>query len=816
MSRKANRRFVVRIVPGFIAGMFSGAVAAAPAAVAALEEVIVTAQKRAENLQDVPISVQSMDARVLEKKSIVTLSDLSASVPGLALAPYPGSAETLYPSIRGIVGNSVSVTTPLPLAVHVNGVYISQTAGLNVAAADLERIEILKGPQGVLSGRNATGGALNIYTAKPILGEFTFKQQLTVAERGQFLSKTIVNFPLTEELAAKISYLHSDRDNEGIKNSAPGGIKFGQKTADAWRLDVRWKPANNVTVDYGYDTALTESYDTFPQCFAAGLVPSLTNLMTGGSDSRLSSYVNACRPEKQTSLYFPYSIPKNRNKVEGHSLNIEWDVSPTLTFRSITGYRKVDTSNAVNYTAYTSGVDVFAGTAPFRVLGSTQLDGKYNPLTIFNESWSQEFQLLGDVSPNFKYTTGVYYSLDKGHQNIGPSIFSYYPRYGDFLVTAYGAPSYLAGLDAVSLENLGISSARNTSVALFGQFSWRPDILSRKLEVVPGLRYTQDRRQAVGYNVGRGAASAFVVPVSPGVVAPAFPGPLFASPDAYRGAVGDRTFSKSTPSLSLNYHWDDNLMTYLKVAKGYTSGGFDSQAGSARVFSAGYDPETLASTELGMKGEFLNRRLRTNLAIFQSKYTNQQQAVPSYLSDGSPVWVIQNVGGSTYHGAELDMMAAVTDRLRLSANIAWLNQKYTKFVDLATGVDMHASRKLIVPKIAYSVGMDYRFPEMGLPGTLEANLTVSHRDSSSTPIDLNGALPPSGSTTPGFTVWNGRLALSRIKVGPGSNGDLTVALWGKNLTDKKYSVFSYPNQVANGVGTWGEPRTYGIDLIYNY
>ncbi|CAB1369886.1 TonB-dependent receptor [Denitratisoma oestradiolicum] len=815
MQRK-GQCFSIRPIPFLVSSLMVLGMSGAHAADTQLEEVIVTAQKRAENLQDVPISVQSLDAKMLEKKNIVTLTDLGAAVPGLSLVPFPGSAETIYPSIRGIVGNNVSIATPLPLAVHVNGIYISQMAGLNVAAADLERMEILKGPQGVLSGRNATGGALNLYTAKPVLGEFTFKQQLTFAERGQLLSKTIVNVPLTEELAAKISYLHTDRDNEGIKNSAPGGVKFGEKTADAWRLDVRWKPSNNVTVDYGYDTALTKSYDTFPQCTAPGLVPALTNTVTGGSDPRLAAYVKACSPERQTSLYFPYSIPKNRNKAEGHTLNIEWEVNPSMTFRSITGYRKVDTSNAVDYTAYASGVDVFAGTAPFKVLGSTQLDGKYNPFTIFNESWSQEFQLLGETSPNFKYTTGIYYSLDKGHQNVGPSVFSYYPRFGDFLVAAYGAPAYLAGLDSIALENLGISSTHNTSVALFGQISWRPDILSRKLEVVPGLRYTQDHRKAIGYNVGRGAATAFVVPVSPGVATPAFPGPLFVSPDAFRGAVGDRTFSKSTPSLSLNYHWDESLMTYLKVAKGYTSGGFDSQAGSATVFSTGYDPETLTSTELGMKGEFLNRRLRTNLAVFQSKYVNQQQAVPSYLSDGSPFWVIQNVGGSTYHGVELDMMAAVTDGLRFNANIAWLDHKFTKFKDLTTGLDVHASRKLIVPKIAYSVGMDYRFPEMGLPGTLDANLTVSHRDASSTPIDVTGALPLSGFITPAFTVWSGRLALSRIKVGPGSNGDLTVALWGKNLTDKKYSVFTYPNQTANAVATWGEPRTYGIDLIYNY
>lgn len=811
-----QRLFLVRPIPFLLSGLITLGMSSAYAQQGAvLEEVIVTAQKRAENLQNVPISVQSLDAKALEKQSVVTITDLGPSVPGLALVPFPGSAETLYPAIRGITGNNVSVTTPLPLAVHVNGVYVSQMAGLNVAAADLERIEILKGPQGVLSGRNATGGALNIYTAKPNLGEFNFKQQFTFAERGQFLSKTIVNVPLMDNLAAKISYLHTDRDNQGISNSAPGGIQFGEKTADAWRLDVRWKLASNVMVDYGYDTATVKSYATPPQCQEPGLLQQYVNAATGGSDPRLAAYMRACTPEWKSSLYYPYHIPKDRNKVESHTLDVKWDMSPTQTLRSITGYRKVDTSNVVNYSAYPGAADVFAGDGYFKVQGSNVLNGTYNPFVLFNESWSQELQLLGEVNPNLKYTTGLYYSVDKGHQNNGPSVFSYTPRMGDFLAAVYNM-SFMAGLDAVMLQQLGISSTRNTSAAIFGQVSWRPDILSNKLEVVPGLRFTKDHRRAVGYHLGRGLATAYVTPVSPGVAAPAFPGPWFASPDAYQGAVGDRTFTQTTPSLSLNYHVDDTLMTYAKVAKGYTSGGFDGQAASAKGFAQGYNPETLLSTELGMKGEFLNRRLRTNLAVFRSKYTDQQQSVPTYLSDGTPVWVIQNVGGSVYRGAELDLVAVATDRLRFNANFEWLQHKYTKFVNPATGIDEHGNRKQIMPNGSYSIGMDYRFPDFGLPGKLDGNLMVSHRGASSVPIDLKGALPLEGYTTPSYTVWNGRLALSHIQVAPGKSSDLTVALWGKNLANKKYSTFTFPNQVANASATWAEPRTYGIDLIYNY
>ncbi|WP_232096454.1 TonB-dependent receptor [Denitratisoma oestradiolicum] len=772
-----------------------------------LEEVIVTAQKRAENLQEVPISVQAFNAKALEQKSIVTLSDVGAYVPGLSIQPYPGSSEVLYPSIRGVVPNMVSVAASMPMAVHINGIYLSQTAGMNLAAADLERMEILKGPQGVMSGRNATGGALNLYTVKPELGQFSFKQQITVAERGQFLSKTMVNVPLTGTLAAKVSYLHSDRDNEGIRNSAPGGIKFGEKTADAWRLDLRWKPANNVTVDYGFDTNTTESYETPAQCLEP---PNI--MMYGGfmsffaADPRVAAAIAGCTHEKLTSLYYPYAMPKNRNKAEGHTLNVEWEINPSLTFRSITGYRKVDTSNGYIYTAYRGVADIRSDSGAFTILplGSTPFNGQSSPITLFNESWSQEFQLIGDAGPNFKYTTGIYYAEDKGHQNSGPNLVMYMPSLG----SSAGGP---LGSDLAMMEKRGISSAKNSSVALFGQISWRPDVLSRKLEIVPGIRYTRDTREATGFNQ---SFSGFVVTptATPGVV-----NGVFSWPAGYAGAYGKNTFSKTTPQLSLNYHWTDDVMFYGKVAKGYTSGGFDLASGSAASFTKGYDPETITSTEFGMKGEFLNRRLRTNLALFQSKYENEQKSVatPNPATGGTD-WIIQNVGRSVYNGVELDLTAALTDALRLSLNSAWMDHKYTRFTDLVTGLDVAATRKLVVPKKAYSASVDYRFPALGLPGKLDGNLSYSYRGAQSTPIDLTGAWPASSFIVPPYSVWNGRLALSRIKVPPAGNGDLSVALWGKNLTDKKYTIYDVVNYSTDHGSPWGEPRTYGIDVIYNY
>lgn len=767
-----------------------------------LEEIIITAQKRSENLQDVPISVQALGATALEKANIVSLSDIKAAVPGLNMAQYPGQSDMIYPSIRGIVPNQALITLPIPMAIHMDGVYVGILNGLNTAAADLQRIEILKGPQGVMSGRNATGGAINLYSARPDLGEFWFKQQLTFAQRDQFTAKTVVNVPLGETLAAKFAYVTSSRDNDGVRNSAPGGFKFGERDAESWRLDLRWKAAANVKVDYAFDTAHTKSLETPFQC----LVPMPIGVPVPG-----------CTKDYTRTLYAPYNQAKSDNKVEGHTLNIEWDATPTLTLRSITGYRKVDTAeNSVlqaQSTPSLSATGWMAGTMPLVINGgNTGFDGHYGQTRTYLTSWSQEFQFLGEFDPRLKYTAGLYFSEDKGHQNIGPRLGGYYDL-GLF------SPLAQYGLSAGIVTATGSSSdpVNNTSKAIFGQLNWQPDMLDRKLEIVPGIRYTRDHRKAISNNF-TGAQYLVTPTTTPLVVNYA---QTLNPATNVTGMVGDKEYSNVSPSLSFNYHFEPGVMGYAKYSTAYTTGGFDPTNPVPASYAQGFEPEKIKSVELGMKGEFLDRRLRTNLAVFQSKYTNEQKTVATTIPGTSaPVWVVQNAGGSTYRGAELDITASLSQNLRLSFNAAWLHHEYTAY--MVQGVDYASETELVVPKLSYSISMDYRFPSFGLPGKLDGSLSVAHKDSSSTPFtptimrNMLGAFDRDWFITPAYTVWNGRLALSRIPVGPEGKGDLTVALWAKNLTDRKYLSMVTFTPAAASAGLWGERRTLGVDLIYRY
>ncbi|HQX79048.1 MAG TPA: TonB-dependent receptor [Steroidobacteraceae bacterium] len=765
----------------------------------ALEEVMITAQKRTENLQDVPISVQAIDAARLEERNVVSLSGINdGSVPGLNLAPYPGSSDFYFPTFRGITTNTAFISAPVPIAVHIDGVFVGQLVGLNNPAADLERIEVLKGPQGVLSGRNATGGALNLYTRRPELGQFGFKQQLSFAGREQFIAKTVINVPMGETFAAKLAYAYTKRADEGIDNSAPGGIQFGKRNADDIRLDLRWMPDDTgLTVDYGYDRSQSKGYDTPAQCLYPA--PSITAL-SGTGDPRIAAFIAGCSPKKLERLYVPFNIPKNDNLVEMHTLNLKWEVSPALTIRSITGYRTLDTRNAYNYGAYAGGADVRSDSYPLLVPG-TPFDGQSHPVTMKNKAFSEELQFLGEAGDTVSYTAGLYYATEDGNQHSGPNVGIYQPS---------AIPVGASFFDFVGMDQKGLNSSKSDSWAVFGQLIWRPEMFNGKLEVVPGVRYTEDQRKADGYNLGWTTGYA-VIPTTPGQGILAFSFPIAAPDVGFASSRGDLTFSKTTPFLSLNYHLNDAVMGYAKYVEGYTSGGFDPVSGPATAaqFARGFQPETIKSYELGLKGEFLDRRLRTNLAIFESKFSNEQKSVA--LPSGG--WQTQNVAGSTYRGAELDVTAAITTGLQLSLNYATLDHSYSKWIDPNTGVDVTNLRKLIVGKNDYSATLDYRFPDFGLPGSLKGMVSLSHRDRTSTPLNLTIPDVERYSTTPAFTLLDARLELSEVSIG---GGNLSVALWGKNLADKDYVTLAYQGWVTSSSGTWGEPRTFGADLKYEF
>jgi len=219
-----------------------------------LEEIIVTAQKREQNLQQTPISIAAFQAETLEERGITNIGQLASAVPNLAIRPFGSSPTTLRLFIRGVGANDSQITQDPPVGIYFNGVYIARPVGLSLDVADIERIEVLRGPQGTLYGRNTTGGAVNVITKKPD-NTLAGSQLVGIGNYGAIHSQTVLNLPLTDTLFVKGAFDWNKRDG-WLKNTGEGP-DFSAYNRRSARFDARWQPLDKVTIDYSFDRSVS-------------------------------------------------------------------------------------------------------------------------------------------------------------------------------------------------------------------------------------------------------------------------------------------------------------------------------------------------------------------------------------------------------------------------------------------------------------------------------------------------------------------------------------------------------------------------------
>jgi len=301
----------------------------------------------------------------------------------------------------------------------------------------------------------------------------------------------------------------------------------------------------------------------------------------------------------------------------------------------------------------------------------------------------------------------------------------------------------------------------------------------------------------------------------------------------------ENEFDKTTPALTLQYQVTSDVMSYVKYAEGYRSGGTairSTPTPGSTVFTKGFKPETLESWELGFKGDFLDNRLRVNADVFVMEFSDQQTSVRNTtLPVLLPPNDIFNAGESSYEGFELDFSAALTDELRLDASYAWLDQEYDSIEDPGTGAELKGFYHMVVPEHSASLTLSYNRPEFSLGGaplgTLDASITWSYSDDyAEIFFDTYAVDPATGTasvlvpadpdsfTNPSYDLWNARIALTGMPLLGNDKGNFGVALWGRNLADEEYSLRKTPvlSIITPSQRYWGEPRSYGIDLTYEF
>lgn len=746
---------------------------------ATLQEVTVTAQKRSESLQDIPIAINAYDASNIESMGLYSAKDIGLAAPSLQMPAYPTTSNNLALFIRGI-GNadSISLTKDSTVGIYYDGVYSSRSTGLLADLADLERIEILRGPQGTLYGRNTTAGAINFINAKPT-GEFNWKQTVSAGNLGFVRAVSNINMPAVGGIKTKVTFAHTERDGwvENAGSNKLSGVEYEDFYAEektGIRLALRYDAIENLVIDYAYDDSDMQTGSPYFQYSGP----------TGGNDAAggLISNSFTSRLEESRSpvggAQTAFTLPTTETEVQGHNLTIAVDINDNLSFKSITGYREFEDD------ASTSFAQSFGDAGSFEINVVTD-----------HEQTSQEFQFIGTYD-EIKFVAGLYYFEEDATQSESQylnratvdttGIFALsLPAFTPCSVFGVGgngaggvAPActnpFTGGAFPLYLGQYTMESDIE-STAIFGQVTWTPAAMDEKLDLTLGLRQTEDERETSRVNDGWAFNS-------------------FAP-----GATKSDT-NKTDWSVIADYSWTENFSTYAKATSAFRSGG----AGRNSLdYNRGFDEETLISYELGWKAELADRRIRFNGAIFQM---NIDDIILDYLPDpvNNPQFVeVFNSGEAEVQGVEFDMLALVAEGFTIAVNYAYLDYDIKDAI-FPDGSDRTNTTELVwAPEHAYSVITDYNVPLDF--GTLQFHLDYSWQDDQLSLANTNfGRVEVEA-----FGLLNARISIADIDAG---DGKLQLAIWSKNLADADDVNY----RIGATATTHLQPRTFGMDIVYEF
>lgn len=607
---------VLILTSAISAAQVTPAATTAPAGEDSIETVVVTSQRREQRLQDVPLSVTSISGAELTRLQIPDVKGLSAQAPSLLITDTPVGKNNMIIGMRGISPTSISSNNDPTVGVYVNGVYYARTAGANSALVDMESVEVIRGPQGTLFGRNTIGGALNLTTKAPTK-VLEGKASVGVGNYGQKTLTGVLNIPLAEKVAVRL--VADALRHDGYGRSAALGERLGTEDREYLRASLRANPFQDLQVDLYYDKFKSDAASQVwvlhyfdPAIASPALAPLAAYVKDGGYTSQAGFN------------------PDNTVDVDTASATLRFGTD-LATFKSITAYRHL---------LSISGYDLDA--TPIFV---NQLQ-RYG---VSGNQFTQELQAYGEtLDDRLEWITGLYYFKEA--------------LLDSSLVTS---PS-----GANTLGRLNEFSSGQKSASVFGQLTYS---LSPQLRATAGARYVSDKRSinyfAPRYIVQTGAR-----------LAGATGCPLIAAGLDQGGchyAPSDQSFKYVPWTLGLDFKPDADTLLYGKLSRGFRSGGFQ-PAGATNAF--GYQPfdkEQVLSTEIGGKFMLFQKKLRLNLAAYVAKYEDIQQIVPKFPPGGTTtVSSVLNAGKASVKGLEVDAQWRV-GTLNLTAGLGLVDPEFT-------------------------------------------------------------------------------------------------------------------------------------------
>ncbi|RXR30470.1 TonB-dependent receptor [Sphingobium fluviale] len=781
-----------------------------------IEEIVVTAQKRAQNVQDVPIAISAFAGDSLKERAVANVSSLSNISPNVTLdagSPFSGSSSVLSAYVRGIGQSDFAANFDPGVGVYLDGVYLARTVGANLDLPDVQRIEVLKGPQGTLFGRNTIGGAISIVTRDPGK-EFSFRGDVTTGRYNRLDINASVDLPVSDNLALALTGSSRNRDGYLKRIPFPGANNYindpdlafrsngidrssheGGQSQWSLRGKAYWTPTDRLTIrltgDYLHEdqqgTANTIAKTTASDpstlgflyntcintpsavlstiglgnlCASRGtplnpseLIGSIAGVNVDGdpTNDRLTYDDRFIPPSKDTS--YATGINFSRMTAWGIATTLDYKLNDNFALKSITGYRDLD---------WGTGLD--ADGSPVRLLEFS--------FGLTNWQFSQELQLTGQLlNDRLKFVIGGYY-------------FKEHSKLNDYVTFDQGI-----------FEIFGPNDLKTKNFAFFGQADFElNDLISFTL----GGRYTEENKSFLG---GQTDLNGFYYKISgcttygdPCSSTLGFPDPN----QPLRFFVDQRQkrkFTNFAPKLGVQLHPTRDVMVYGSWSKGYKTGGWTTRLSAPLNFAPKFNPEKAESFEVGVKSQLFDRRLQINAAAFTTKYRDIQLNFQLGISP-----TIQNAGDARIKGFEVEVVAAPIPGLTVNSSVGYTDAYYTDVLvgaavapnPIQAGVYVGAPLPK-TPKLKFNVSPRYEYK---LPGGGSLIALVDYTRTSSVWNDTERAYLL---RRPASDTLNASLSYKA------ASGNWTATVGGTNLTNDRYYVTG--NVQAAGVifGTYNRP-----------
>jgi iron complex outermembrane recepter protein len=825
----------------------------APARSDGLTEIIVTATKRETNLQRTPISISVMGAEMIAERKVQSLLDLAdGGVPSLRVATFEARQSALTIGIRGIVPlDANQPAREQGVGIYIDGVYLGRQHGLNAALFDVERIEVLKGPQGTLFGRNTEGGALSIVSKAPS-GEFGGRISGGIGNIGGYNGSLHLDLPEVAGFSIKLDGVlqHQDAVTE---NPLAGQVGFGFFNRKGGRVALRWKPLDSITNDFAFDIARDENSPFYSQllntnpngCLSGGsnlaplAIPAGSTCITPGTSftgtqGTIRSLLPGVVVNGSTLMRTAdIGVPQKASIDETHGFTnvFKWKVSPEFELRAITAWRGVDVQQYDNSGGY-HRVPVVNLTAACTAAAPCAFS-RYSNADLRQRQFSQEIQAVGSIG-SVDYVAGLYYFNEHVSDDAAtPSSMGAIATVSGGVVTGatYVPLTICTGTtpDFIGVAVRGCTIDRASEVfsksyAAYGQVTWNA---TEALHITLGGRYTEDHKRGE-LKMSRGVNY--------------LTNPAAAATNGYTPL--DKRWTRFNPMAIVAYDFSSSVHGYAKYATGYRAGGASSRTSNYQAF----DPEDVKSYEIGLKADFWDRRARFNIAAYMMDRNNSQVDLSSIQPTATGNFnnlVTFNAPGTTrIRGVEADLTVKPVDGLTFNLSYAYtyfnvplVPVTYREFTAAGapTGNSTTVDQKFYIvftPRNAASGSIDYELPFGASDTKLKFHLDGNYSQATQ-------SFDQFATKNDSSFVVNGRVSLTGVTFGSGTQ-KLAIGVWARNLFDTQYvyrrdpsnslsavqttAVAGVPNIVRIGnngsvlgdYGNFNTPRTFGIDATVSF